>query len=104
MTDRDTAIAEIRAALKRRSGKTWSVTGGRGSAWGWITIHAPPKRREQYGYLSDADAAELGQLLGLGKPVHCQGESIPAGAAYREEYVARARGEQPPVYGTPYWD
>src|SRR5262249_21146248 len=43
--DRDTAIKRIRAALKRRSGKTWSVTGDRGTAWGWINIDAPPKRR-----------------------------------------------------------
>ena len=42
---RDSAIAAIRAGLKRRSGKQWSVTGGRGTAWGWITIDAPPARR-----------------------------------------------------------
>ncbi len=34
--DRDEAIKRIRAALKRRSGKLWSVTGGRGTSWGWI--------------------------------------------------------------------
>lgn len=44
MTDRDTAIKAIRTALRRRSGKTWSVKGGRGTAYGWITISAPPKR------------------------------------------------------------
>ncbi len=44
-TDRDEAIKAIRAALKRRTGRAWSVTGGRGTAWGWITITAPPKRR-----------------------------------------------------------
>jgi hypothetical protein len=43
--DRDEAIKRIRAALKKRSGKQWSVTGGRGTAWGWIEIDAPPKRR-----------------------------------------------------------
>lgn len=42
---RDSAISTIRAALRRRSGKAWSVTGGRGTAWGWITIEAPPARR-----------------------------------------------------------
>lgn len=43
--DRDDAIRTIRDALKRRSGKAWSVAGDRGTAWGWITIQAPPKRR-----------------------------------------------------------
>ena len=43
--DRDEAIKRIRSALKRKTGKTWSVTGGRGTAWGWITVQAPPKRR-----------------------------------------------------------
>lgn len=45
MTDRDDAIQQIKTALKKRSGKTWSVTGGRGTAWGWITVNAPPRRR-----------------------------------------------------------
>ena len=43
--DRDTTIKRIKTALQQRSGKTWSVTGGRGTAWGWITIDAPPRRR-----------------------------------------------------------
>ncbi len=46
--DRDEAIARIRTALKRRSGKAWSVTGGRGTAWGWITVEAPPARRTKH--------------------------------------------------------
>lgn len=44
-TDRNAVIARIKSALQRRSGKSWSVTGGRGTAWGWITIDAPPTRR-----------------------------------------------------------
>lgn len=103
-TDRNTAIVHIRAALRARSGKAWSVTGGRGTAWGWITIMSPPKRCGGYGYMTDEDCAELGELLGLANPVHCQGESVPAGGDYRREYVARAQGVEPPVYGAPYWD
>lgn len=45
MNSRDEAIREIKRALEKRSGKRWSVTGGRGTAWGWITIDAPPARR-----------------------------------------------------------
>lgn len=123
---RDEAISEIRAALKRRSGKAWSVTGGRGTAWGWIRIDVPPARRtahavkdaeapdrpESYrtvdtgepgGHMTPTDGAELARLLGL-EAVHFQGASIPASPDYRAEYVARARGEAPSVTGRPYWD
>lgn len=47
VNDRDDAIRRIRQALRRRSGKAWSVTGGRGTAWGWITITAPPRRQDR---------------------------------------------------------
>lgn len=106
-TDRDEAIKTIRAALKRRSGKTWSVRGGPkgGSDWGWITISSPPKRAaDQWGSMTDVEAAELGELLGLGRPSHHQGVSVAASAAYRQEYIDRAEGRTPSKVGTPYWD
>lgn len=103
ITDRDTAIKTIRKALKERSGKSWSVTGGRGTAWGWITIQAPPRRRDRFGSTSPQECAELQHLLQLDY-VHDQGVSIPASSDYRKEYVARARGETPEVIGRPYWD
>jgi hypothetical protein len=43
--DRAEAIKKIKTALQKRSGKTWSVTGGKGTAYGWLTIDAPPARR-----------------------------------------------------------
>jgi hypothetical protein len=105
MSDRDDAIKIIRAELKRRSGKTWSVTGGRGTAWGWITIEAPPKRRVQpYGYTSEEDCAELASLLGLENVCLRQGVSVPASSAHRVEYVDRARGLAPVRIAEPYWD
>lgn len=100
--ERDEAIARIKAALKKRSGKPWSVTGGRGTSWSWIRISAPPKRLTEFGSLTPADQAELSQLLG--KQVHHQGESIAASSAYRWEYVDRAEGNPPRVTGEPYWD
>jgi len=103
MTDRDTTIATIRAALRRRTGRAWSVTGGRGTSWGWIRISAPPARRVGYGYLSEDDAATLAGALGLDR-VHQQGVSIPAGIDYRVEYVDRAEGRTPSRIGQPYWD
>lgn len=99
--DRDEAIKRIRYALRQRSGKQWSVTGGRGTAYGWIKIQSPPARQTRFG-MTDADQAELSALLG--KPVHHQGESVPASGAYRIEAVSRAETGKSDVIGTPYWD
>lgn len=103
-TDRNEAIRAIRAALRRRTGRPWSVTGGRGTAWGWITVTVPPSQRDRYGCASDADRRELGEALGLPGPAHAQGVSIPAGHDYRTEYVDRAEGRPPRVIGQRYWD
>jgi len=98
-TDRDEAIKTIRTALKKRSGKTWSVRGGKGTAWGWIEIDVPPAREGSRA----ADLIELAQLLGL-ETVHHQGVSIAAGRDYRQEYIDRAEGRAPSKIGIPYWD
>lgn len=103
VTDRNAAIAAIRAALRRRTGRAWSVTGGRGTAWGWIRISAPPARRTDDGYISAPDRADLARALGLDY-VHQQGVSIPAAHDYRTEYVDRAEGRAPSRVGVPYWD
>ncbi len=92
------------AALRERSGKTWSVKGGRGTAYGWLRISAPPKRCGEFGYMTDDDAAELGQLLGMACPTRRQGESIPASRDYYQEYADRCCGLEPSVIGKPYWD
>lgn len=103
--DRDTTIARIKAALKQRSGRQWSVTGGRGTAYGWIAIKPVNKYLTgDFGYMTDEDCKLLADLLGLDKPIHHQGVSIPAGSAYRREYVDRAEGRTPSTIGTPYWD
>jgi hypothetical protein len=126
---RDETVAAIRAALKRRSGKAWSVKAGRGTAAGWITVTAPPRRctgkmiehaelrdgrmhyeyehidiGEQTGYMTPQDAAELGELLGRGEPVHFQGESIADTTGHYVEYIARAEGRAPSAFGVQYWD
>ena len=103
MNDREIAIKRIRKALKSRSGLTWSVKGGRGTSWGWITIAAPPKRETEDGYISEMDRSRLKALLDL-ETVHQQGVSIPSSGAYRDEYIARAEGRTPTVHGEPYWD
>jgi len=129
MNDRDDTIKRIKTALERRSKKKWSVTGGRGTAWGWITIDAPPARRtwsnrlkanaspaqlsedyEEYdtgtpdaGHIGPAERAELAQLLGLER-VHHQGVSIAASGEYYREYIDRAEGRTPAKIAQPYWD
>lgn len=99
--DRNEAIARIKAGLKARTGRSWSVTGGRGTAWGWITITAPPARRESSVLQAD-DQAMLSMALGMN--VHGQGEKVPASNAYRVEFVARAEGRTPEAHGVQYWD
>jgi len=165
--NRNEVIKVIKENLKKRSGKSWSVTGGRGTAYGWITIDSPPSRckwkfiqtetpeppcdgavycgsdytpqdmirdgsitsierdpwsrnaikegRKIYfnwevedqncgfGHASPADRAELAKLLDL-EHVHHQGCLVPSGSNYHEEYIARAKGEKPTVYGERYWD
>ena len=99
--DRDAAIAILKAELKARSGKAWSVTGGRGTAWGWIRVVAPPRRRDG-STMSAEDSADLAKLFRLDS-AHDQGISIPASSAHRTEYIARLRGE---AFTTAqaYWD
>jgi hypothetical protein len=127
MMSRDEAIQRIRKALKRRSGKAWSVTGGRGTAYGWLEIDVPPAKRtwafretgerdasgfpvyEEYDtgqpghHASPTDRAELAALLSI-PSVHHQGHSIPASSDYWQEYIDRAEGRTPSVIGHQYWD
>lgn len=124
--DRNATIKAIKDAMKRRSGKPWSVTGGRGTAWGWIHIDAPPARRtsrhklkegmpdfpENYeefdsgeagGSMSKAETAELARLLDITPGQASGGVGVPASSEYRREYIDRAEGRAPSVIGEPYW-
>lgn len=103
MNDRQATINVIRASLRARSGKTWSVTGGTGTAWGWITISSPPKRRNEFGCMTPEDRKELAELLGLDE-VHAQGVSVPSQTDFRQEYMDRAQGKTPAVVGVAQWD
>lgn len=109
--ERNDAIKRIKSALKKRTGKMWSVTGGSGTAYGWITIKATPKQStDGFGTMTEEQQLELAKALGfeVGKDVHRhvhhQGVSIPASSDYREEYVARAEGRPPTTFGKVYWD
>lgn len=129
--DRNATIKTIKAALQRRSGKSWSVTGGSGTAWGWIHINAPPARRtfkhreragvteyqanwkdqyEEYdsgepgNSMSEAETKQLGDLLGIEVVQASGGVGVPASYEYRREYLDRANGKTPSVIAQPYWD
>jgi hypothetical protein len=97
------AIARIKAALRIRSKRTWSVVGGRGTSWGWITVIAPPKRTDEFGSMTADDQKELAFLFGLPSLVSHQGLSIPASSQYYQEFVDRAEGKPPSVIAEPYW-
>ncbi len=101
--ERDETIRTIRAALKTRTGRTWSVTGGRGTAWGWILITAPPARRVNWG-MTDDDIATLSAAMGSGGGmVGRGGYTVPSSDAYYAQAVALASG-LPATPAEPYWD
>ena len=99
---RDEAIAAIKAAFKAR-GLRYSVTGGRGTVWGWITIDLLPS---VYKALDDAGRKEAYRKLAidLGKEKGWTCETIPASSGYYHEYIDRAKGVVPSIIGIPYWD
>ena len=125
---RAAVIARIKRAWEARSGKRWSVTGGTGTAYGWLHIDVPPARRtwrdrprpgatglgtyaddyEPYdsgqpgGSMSPAERAELAALLGLDRID--RNVSVAASHEYYREYIDRAEGRVPSKIATPYWD
>lgn len=90
--DYKAVIKTIKANLKNRSGKTWSVKEHKGTSYGWITISATPKNCDEWGNMYEKEQKELTELLGLNKPVHCQGETIPGQNNSYQEYLDRSEG------------
>ena len=127
---RNEVIARIRKGLNKRSDRTWSVTGGRGTSHGWLLIDAPPQRRTfdnrqtgelgsdgmpvyelihvgENGYLMGPDdRTELARLLGFPDQSSAphQGVKIAAGHDFYAEFIDRAEGRTPSVIGKAYWD
>lgn len=115
--DRKDAVKRIKAALKKKTGRVWSVSGGRGTAWNWLRVQAPKKRRVSHKvnpncdrtvyplplgeslyieyvdkdgtnyYTGDADCEALAQAFGLNRKAHFQGLNISPDE--REFYVER---------------
>lgn len=99
---REEAIERIKAGLKARSGKRWSVRGGSGTAWGWIRIKSMPSQCVD-GHMTPEAVDELKALLGT-TGIGTQGEQVPDSDDYYQEFVDRAEGREPTVIGVPYWD
>ena len=101
--DRNNTIQAIKAALKAR-GLKYSVTGGRGTAWGWITVDLMPA---VFKTAAEEEIKAAYRKLAVDLKLTNNGytsESIPAGGDYYTEYIQRAKGETPTTTGTPYWD
>lgn len=104
-TERGDVIKLLKRFLRERSGKDWSVSGSRGTAYGWITIRAPKSRSiDAWGSLTNTDRQELGALLGMDRPVHHQGQSIAAGRDYYRYYLDQAAGIPSEENPQQYWD
>ena len=66
--------------------------GGRGTAWGWIRIIAPPRQCID-GYMTPEDTAELSQLLD--EEVWSNGASIAASDDMLDQLVDTVRRHAP---------
>lgn len=97
----DQAATQIRAALKRRSGKAWSVTTSRGTGYGWLRIVSPLARRSQMPFhMTEADRVELRDLLNIPDgQCNGQGVSVPPSEEFYHEFIDRAEGNEPMIFG-----
>lgn len=104
------AADKIRQALQRRSGRPWKVRIATGRVAGWVVVTAPDERARydseghevedgEPGLMGSQDIDDLAQLLDLESGVGPRGVMIPAGPAYYLEFVDRAEGRCPAVYG-----
>lgn len=99
----------FRTLLKARTGRDWSATIGRGTAWSWTKISAPKARMVDYS-MSIEDTLLLSAALGTlrrGDLVSHQGESIRPCSGVRGSYVFRLAGYAVPAdwrIAEPGWD
>lgn len=100
----DEAVREIRAGLKARTGKTWSVRNGRGTGWGWLRVSSPPKRCDELGRMPETEVAELAEALGIAPHLARNGVQVINTPDAYTEFVDRAWGREPSAIGRPYWD
>lgn len=87
---RTAVTRKMRQLLRERSGKAWSVRGGRGTGWGWLDISAPPARLVDGYKMTPEDQEELRALLGEGH-VHHQGVLVSPDSWWH--YLKACRGD-----------
>lgn len=86
----------IRAGLRARTGHHWSVT----HEGGVLRITASRKNRREHGELTEKSRAELAKALNLPRSaVGSRGVTVPGEHSWHHEYVNRAFGQEPTVYG-----
>lgn len=86
----------IRAGLRNRTGKHWSVT----HEGGVLRITASRKNRRDHGVLTEESRTELAKALNLPRSaVGSRGVTVPGEHSWHHEYVSRAFGQEPGIYG-----
>jgi hypothetical protein len=86
----------IRAGLRARTGKHWSVT----HEGGVLRITASRKNRREHGALTEESRTELAKALNVPRSaVGSRGVTVPGEHSWHHEYVNRAFGQEPSVYG-----
>ena len=83
----------FRELIKQRTGRAWSVTIGKGTAYGWLRITSAKKSRDEYGAMSSHDTAMLAAVLGE-KHVSRSGVSIGPERGAREAMLRQIVGPQ----------
>ena len=106
--DRTAATKIMRKVLKARTGLEWSVTGNRGTAYGWLRISAPPKRCVgKFDDMTAHDAALLAAVLGEDYVSPNNGVSVRPCSGVRAATVYRLAGHPIPDalhIAAPSWD
>ena len=69
------AVKTIKAALRKVTGRTWSVRGGTGTSYGYIDVTAPKARLDANGSMTEDDMKMLRDVFGV--DVHHQGLMLP---------------------------
>lgn len=84
---------KIRELLNKRSDRSWTARNARGTAYGYLSVSAPPSRlRSEYGSMSLEDAIELAELWGSDR-VNFQYISVSPDEHYHA--LRSARGDFP---------
>lgn len=79
----------LRQVLRMRTGRPWSVKVGTGTAYCWVKVEAPPKRRTVRGYAPTAEDQALLEAA-TGESAHSQGFNIPPTRGYQAALLLHA--------------